>query len=256
MASDRLARAVRRQVSLGRLVPLGAPEDGAWLAERAAGPVLRRTAAAAVPDVRVDGVRLAPADADAAAAAVPVVPPPASAVPAGPLRIEAACAAGVERPLPECVREVRAALAWAARDRLGLDVTAVDVHVAALLLEVEEEEKEEEEAQVPETARVRGGGAVAGAVLAVPGVLGLSDAMRITDSPAGSASSDTPDAKAQPAGRLVRLQLVVAGDHRTLDVVRKARAVAAKAAADGAPGPVTVAALVTDVVDVAETGRP
>jgi hypothetical protein len=264
MASDRLSQAVRRHLSLGRLVPLGAPEDGAWLAERAAGRVLRRAAAAAVPDVRVDGVRLALADAGAAAAAVPVVPPPpaatpalpggpplASGLPAGPLRIEAACAAGVERPLPECVREVRAALAAAAREGLGLDVAAVDVHVAALLDEEEGPRAETVPERERETEMVRGGGAVADAVLAVPGVLGLSGALggpshavRIMDCP------DSPDSPSDEApGRVVRLQLVVAGERRTLDVVREARASAAKAAADGAPGPVTVSVLVTEVAD-------
>ncbi|MGC3004257.1 nucleopolyhedrovirus P10 family protein, partial [Streptomyces sp. G35A] len=34
--ADRWTRAVREQVGLGRLLPLGGPRDGAWIAERAA----------------------------------------------------------------------------------------------------------------------------------------------------------------------------------------------------------------------------
>lgn len=38
--ADRWTRAVREQLRLGRLLPLGGPGDGAWIAERAAREVL------------------------------------------------------------------------------------------------------------------------------------------------------------------------------------------------------------------------
>lgn len=57
-------QAVREQVGLGRLLPLGDAADGAWLAERAAAGVLRR-AAAAVRGARVTVLRVEPADRNA-----------------------------------------------------------------------------------------------------------------------------------------------------------------------------------------------
>jgi hypothetical protein len=261
MASDPLSQAVRRQLRLGRLLPLGAREDGAWLAERAAGRVLRRAVEGAVADVRLDGLRLALAPREEAQAAV--VPPPPSALPPGPLRIEAECAAGLERPLPECVREVRAVLAAAARDRIGLELAGIDVHVAGLL-EAPEGNGRTPRAEADEPlSLVRPGGrgavgdAVADAVLAVPGVLGLSGAL-------GGPSQalrvlGTLDAGPEPGahepgvpGRLVRLQLAVDAEHRTVAVAREARAAAAKAAQAGAPGPVAVAVLVAEVAERAE----
>lgn len=255
MAADPLLQAVRAHLALGRLVPLGATSDRAWLAERAAGSMMRRAVARARLDVRLDDVRLslatavragegaggAPADAPRRTAepGEPLAPPP-SALPPGPLRMAAACAVRVDRPLGETVRELRATLAVAARERVGLDVTEVDVHVAELL---------EDAAGASGTAggedgdtggRGEGGGdggrasgvvgPVAEAVLAVPGVVRLSGTL------AGWARS--------PVG-VVRLQLVVAPDRPTLAVVRQARAAAAAASRPAAT--VAVAALVTDV---------
>ncbi|WP_431045071.1 nucleopolyhedrovirus P10 family protein [Streptomyces sp. P1-3] len=130
MVADRLARAVREQLGLGRLLPLGGPGDGAWLTERAADRVLRR-AAAAVPDARLGALRIGLAEP--AAVTRPGVPPPPSALPPGRLRIEATCAAAAREPLPVVADALRRALAGAAKDRLGLLIEAVDVRVTALL---------------------------------------------------------------------------------------------------------------------------
>ncbi|AZM45346.1 hypothetical protein DMB38_05455 [Streptomyces sp. WAC 06738] len=54
-------QAVREQVGLGRLLPLGDAADGTWIAERAAACVLRR-AAAGLREARVTGLRVGPAD--------------------------------------------------------------------------------------------------------------------------------------------------------------------------------------------------
>lgn len=122
--------AVRARLGLGRLLPLGTAEDGAWLAERAAEPVLRR-AAGEVPGVVPGGIRTGLADPGAAG--TPVVPPPPAALPPGPLRIEADFAATAAVPLPELAELLRTALFAAARERLDLAVAVVDLRVTALL---------------------------------------------------------------------------------------------------------------------------
>ncbi|MEV1052849.1 hypothetical protein [Streptomyces sp. NPDC049887] len=122
--------AVRTRLGLGRLLPLGTAEDSAWLAERAAEPVLRR-AAGEVPGVVPGGIRTGLADPGAAGA--PAVPPPPAALPPGPLRIEADFAAAAAVPLPELAERLRTALFAAAREHLGLTVAVVDLRVTALL---------------------------------------------------------------------------------------------------------------------------
>ncbi|WP_344296169.1 hypothetical protein, partial [Streptomyces synnematoformans] len=57
MTAGSWERAVREQVGLGRLLPLGAAADGAWIAERAAASVLRH-AAAEVRGARVTALRV------------------------------------------------------------------------------------------------------------------------------------------------------------------------------------------------------
>jgi hypothetical protein len=71
---DRLTRTVREQVALGRLLPLGGPDDAAWIAERAAVRSLRRICAA-LPGVRLGSVAIVlggvPVDASATDTADP-----------------------------------------------------------------------------------------------------------------------------------------------------------------------------------------
>ncbi|MFG3305929.1 hypothetical protein [Streptomyces wuyuanensis] len=122
--------AVRARLGLGRLLPLGTAQDGAWLAERAAEPVLRR-AAEGVPGV-VPG-RIRTGLAGPGPAGTPAVPPPPAALPPGPLRIEAEFASATAAPLPELAERLRTALLTAAGEHLGLPVTVVDLRVTALL---------------------------------------------------------------------------------------------------------------------------
>ncbi|MEW1600574.1 hypothetical protein [Streptomyces sp. NPDC093808] len=131
MTADRWTRMVRQQVGLGRFLPLGGPRDGAWIAERAAGTALRRAAERDVPEVRLNGVRLGLADPDAASD--PAVPAPPSALPPGPLRLTAEFAATAAWPLPETASRLRTALAAAAAERIGLELTEVDLRVTELL---------------------------------------------------------------------------------------------------------------------------
>ncbi|MFE6779237.1 hypothetical protein [Streptomyces sp. NPDC057702] len=130
MVADALARAVRQQLGLGRLLPLGVARDGAWLTEHAATAVLR-AAAAGVPEVRVTALHvdlLAPQSA-----AEPTVPPPPTALPPGPLRVTGEFLAAADQPLPASAERLRAALHAAAVDGLGLVVGAVDLRVTGLL---------------------------------------------------------------------------------------------------------------------------
>ncbi|MFD5764098.1 nucleopolyhedrovirus P10 family protein, partial [Streptomyces sp. NPDC127044] len=112
MTADRWTQAVRRQLGLGRLLPLGHPRDGAWIAEEAADAFLRR-AAADVPAVRLGSLRIALADPELVYE--PVVPPPPSALPPGPLRIVAEFTAGADptapgvEPLPTTAARLREA---------------------------------------------------------------------------------------------------------------------------------------------------
>lgn len=201
-------RAVREQVGLGRLLPLGAADDGAWIAERAAAGALRR-AAADVRGARVTGLRVGlDGDAgDAGGGAGPGVgPAPVSALPYGELRISAECDAAVDRPMTATAEALREALLRGAEERLGLRVAAVDVHVAGLL-------------EGPQSA-ARPGPPEQGTDTGAPDVPGLLDIDTLPD------------------GDHAELRVVVDSAHRALDVVR-----AVRARADAA----TVTVLVTDI---------
>ncbi|MER5991232.1 hypothetical protein [Streptomyces viridosporus] len=239
MTADRWAQAVRQQVGLGRFLPLGGPRDGAWIAERAAESVLRHAMAREVPDVRLDGLRIALADPDRADE--PAVPPPPSALPPGALRLTAEFAATAAQPLPATASRLRTALADAAAERIGLSVAEVDLRVAELL--------EEEPSPVPPAApppepappAVGPGDSeadrVRAAVLAVPGVARLTGApdrpVRLTERAGGAALPH----------RHARVDLAVRRDHRALDVARAVRAAVSRALPDRP----TVAVLVTEV---------
>ncbi|MGW2422376.1 nucleopolyhedrovirus P10 family protein [Streptomyces sp. NPDC001709] len=239
MTADRWTQVVRHQVGLGRLLPLGGPRDGVWIAEGAARAVLERAAADGVPGVRLDTLRLTLADPDAVHE--PVVPAPPSALPPGELRLIADFAATGAEPLPAVASWLRLTLATAAAQRLGLVVTEVDLRVTDLL------EPEEPAPQVraprplpareptdPDEARA------AEAALSVPGVTaltgslgGLGRAVHVRERTAGTALPR----------RHVRVELATGGDHRAVDVARRVRT-AVRDALEDRP---TVAVLVTAV---------
>ncbi|MFE9406237.1 hypothetical protein ACFYNY_31530 [Streptomyces sp. NPDC006530] len=129
MTGDAWSAGVRRRLGMGRLLALGGPRDGVWISERAAVSVLGAVAAA-LPGLAVTSLRLAPADPEARAE--PSIPAPPSALPPVPLRISARLEALGDRPLPELTEGLRQALFDAADARLGLDVSDVDLQVAAL----------------------------------------------------------------------------------------------------------------------------
>lgn len=249
--AEELGRAVRRQLGLGRLLPLGTGEDSGWVAEESAVRVLR-AGAARVPGVRLDRLRIAPADPAAAwPEPAPVRPP--SALPPGPLLIEGEFAAAADGPLPERAALLRTALDRTAGARLGFAVAGIDLVVTGLLAEgagVPERSPapEPEPEAEPGAAGAPGGPAgldrlagtaaeVARAVLAVEGVSrlapvlgGSARAVRLDGAPApggGAGESGAAEEGAEPG---VLVQLAVAGEHQAREVVRRARAEAAIAA--------------------------
>ncbi|NBE56596.1 nucleopolyhedrovirus P10 family protein [Streptomyces sp. YC537] len=217
---------MREQLRYGRLLPLGAAADGAWITERAAAGLLR-AAGDGVTGVRVGTLRLALADPDAAGE--PAVPPPPSALPPGPLRIEAELAATGGRPLRSTAELVRTALATAAADRLGLVVAEVDLRVTELL---DADPSPEPQAPAERPAPPSDESATARAVRAVPGVAGL-DSVHEEHHPA------TPHALPAPH---VRVDLTVAPGHRALDVAGAVRTAVTGSARTDRP---TVSVVVT-----------
>ncbi|MFD0310677.1 nucleopolyhedrovirus P10 family protein [Streptomyces sp. NPDC127119] len=214
MTADRWTQAVRQQLGLGRLLPLGGPGDGAWITEAAAVAVLRR-AVRPVQGVRLGSLRLALADPDSASE--PAVPPPPSALPPGPLRIDAEFAALPTEPLPAAASRLRAALTATAVDALGLTVTEVDLRVTGLLEEGGGPPEPADSGPVPAAGPRPSPGTdesrVAAAALAVPAVTALPSKVRITE-----LHSDT----ALPR-RHVQVEIAVDTTARTLDTAAAVR---------------------------------
>ncbi|MER0426527.1 hypothetical protein [Streptomyces microflavus] len=245
--ADGWTAAVRQRLGLGRLLPLGGAVEGAWIAETAAASVLR---GASVPGavlgtlrigpatVAVDtAARAEPAGAAGAAGADPAVPPaPPSALPPGPLRIEAEFRAAGDRPLPDAAAALRAALVTAAAARLGLEVAEVDLRVTALLDDGAPDQVTAPPAGSPSAPVARAEGPAAVAAAAVPGVVSLTRVL-------GSAVHTAEDH--------IRIEVATAADDRALDVARSVRTAVSAATADRLP----VAVLVTDVVEAAGEAR-
>ncbi|BFP56122.1 hypothetical protein OH733_29990 [Streptomyces griseus] len=232
--ADGWTAAVRQRLGLGRLLPLGGPADGAWIAETAAASVLR--GAAASPGTVLGKLRIGPTEEAVAGggrggAPAPGAPPPPPTPPNGlppvALRIQAEFSATPDRPLPDTAAALRAALLTAAAARLGLEIAEVDLTVTALL-----EDGAPDQVTEPGTAAARVAepeDPVAAAAAGAPGVVSLTRAL-------GSPVHTDRDH--------VRVEVATAGDHRALDVARSVRT--AVAAATEARLPVSV--LVTDVV--------
>ncbi|MFJ9816529.1 nucleopolyhedrovirus P10 family protein [Streptomyces sp. NPDC101151] len=240
MTADRWAQGVRHQLGLGRLLPLGGPRDGTWIAEAAAVAVLRSAVAAGVPDVRLGTVRISLADPGDVRESV--VPPPPSALSPGPLRVTADFAAAAAEPLPATASRLRLALATAAAERLGLTVPEVDLRVTDLL-EAADTQADSVRAPQPPSARETTDpdeSRVVAAVLSVPGVT------RLTGSLGGLARAVHIEQRAGDASlphRHVRVEVAVGSDYRAVEVARKVRAAVRQACEDHP----TVAVLVTSV---------
>ncbi|WP_328316788.1 hypothetical protein [Streptomyces sp. NBC_00388] len=219
--NDGWAQAVRSRLGLGRLLPLGGAQDGAWIAEEAAVAVLRR-AAAGVPGTVLGRLRIAQAGSGASVPAA--VPAPPSALPPGPLRVEAEAEgiAGGEA-LPAAVERLRDRVFGACADELGLAVTEVDVRVTGLL----ETRPNPSVVVGPDRGAASVRGPEAEAAAAVPGVARLTGVL---------------GAAVQRTDSHIRVEFAVAAGRRALDVAGAVRAAVAAAGADR-----PVAALVTAV---------
>ncbi|MFE7751440.1 hypothetical protein [Streptomyces sp. NPDC057428] len=220
--ADGWTAAVRQRLGLGRLLPLGEPSDGSWIAERAAAAVLRDASSGSGAVLGV--LRIDSAHADDRPGPPPVPGPP-GALPHGPLRIEAGFSATAGRPLTDTADALREAMLTAAARRLGLVVDEVDLRVTDLL--------EQEPGPAPRTAvdlhAAQAEGAAGAAAAGVPGVVSLT---RVLGAPV------------QTGAGHVRVELATAGEYRALDVARGVRGAVATAV-EGDP---TVAVLVTAVV--------
>lgn len=204
-AAGTWAAAVRARPGPGRLLPLGTAADGAWLAESAAEPVLRRTAQE-VRGVAPGRIRIAPADPDSAGASA--FPPPPAAVPPGPLRIDAECEAAAVEPLPALAERLRTALFAAAVERLGLPVTVIDLRVTGLLDAVPEFGGASASSEASGARAVQPQDEIGRAAAAVPGVAHLTDALgrpvRIDESSARVACATSPGHRPVDVARAVR----------------------------------------------------
>ena len=237
MTADRWTQTVRHQLGLGRLLPLGGAHEGAWISEEAAEAVLRR-AVRDLRGVRLDRARISLADPEDVHD--PVVPPPPSALPPGPLRVTAEFEATPAQPLPVTAERLRTALAGAAAQLLGLELGEVDLRVTALV----DEDAEPSPVRQPEPPRAVEAGPgdealAAGAALSVPGVYRLTG---LLGRPVHIGDRETGDGSLPR--RHVRVELAVSADRRALDVAREVRAAVGAVLADRP----TVAVLVTGVV--------
>ncbi|MEU7580776.1 nucleopolyhedrovirus P10 family protein [Streptomyces sp. NPDC041068] len=240
MTGEGWTQAVRRQLGLGRVLPLGGAGDGTWVTESAADTALRH-AVRQLTGVRLGTVRIALADPEGMYVAA--VPAPPSALPPGPLRITAGFEAATTEPLPAAADRLRAALVGAAV-RLGLVVDDVDLRVTALLDEgealkdVHPGESRTQEAEAAETPEGDDDEArAARAALSVPGVTRLTGvlgrAVHIERHPA----TDTLPR------RHARVELAADRGHRTLDVALAVRAAVGDALRDHPSVAVLVTAL-------------
>lgn len=245
-------QAVRRQLDLGRLLPLGGPDDGTWITEQAAVRALGRTAAG-VPGVWLESLRIGPASLGPVSE--PSVRPPASALPPGPLRIEAAFTAFMGQPLPRTAEQLRSALLNVAAERLGLATESVDLCVTDLHegpeRGVRPQTAENAMGPQPEAAAARSSlpmtgtgptrgpfGELANVAAAVPGVARLTAVLG--SRPVKVEQHD------QPPGRHIEVQLAVAPGYHPLEVARAVRAAVADAATSDTSGPVTAAVLIAE----------
>ncbi|GAA3739045.1 hypothetical protein [Streptomyces tremellae] len=227
---------VRRRLGLGRLLPLGSAEDGAWLAERAAAGALRAAGERAMAGAAVLGrLRVGPAEPGASGEEAtddePGPPPPPSALPPGPLAVEAEFEAGRDEPLPAVAQRLREALSTCAHEALGLRVTRVDLRVTALRDGDEGDDKGTDTA--PGTAAAEKPDPVdPDEVPGVTDVPGVARPTRVL----GRAVTESPEGD-------LRVELATAAGHRPLDVARAVR----MALAAQRPGTRSVAVVVTEV---------
>ncbi|RDG38365.1 Asp23/Gls24 family envelope stress response protein [Streptomyces corynorhini] len=127
--TGRVMDMVRLELRPGRSLPLGAPEDDAWIVEAAAARAFR-AAAESLPSVRAGSCRIAPLDPAVARRGGGAAGGPADR---GPVQVRLEVVAGLQWPLPELAESVRARVAEAAEDAIGIDVARIDVLIVDVL---------------------------------------------------------------------------------------------------------------------------
>ncbi|WP_107485908.1 Asp23/Gls24 family envelope stress response protein [Streptomyces marincola] len=110
---------VRLELRPGRTLPLGEPDEDAWIVEAAAAKTFR-AAAESLPGVRAGSCRVTPGDPRAAGRGAAVL-----------VRLEVA--AGPDWTVPRLADAVRERVARAAREAIGLAVSAIDIVVVDIL---------------------------------------------------------------------------------------------------------------------------
>ncbi|GAA3862816.1 hypothetical protein [Streptomyces sedi] len=119
--TTRVMEIVRLELRPGRTLPLGEPNEDAWIVEAAVARVFR-DAVEELGGVRVGSCRIAPLGAHSSG----------QGPPRGPVAVRIEMVAGLRWTVPELAEAVRARLAVAADEELGLEVRTVDVHVLDL----------------------------------------------------------------------------------------------------------------------------
>ncbi|MFI9296908.1 hypothetical protein [Streptomyces gardneri] len=252
MKTAALMESVRGRLGVGRLLPLGGPDDGTWITEQAAVRALWRKVAG-VPGVRLESMRIGPVPDEPVLASA--VRPPGGALPPGPLRIEAAFTGSVTLPVPQTAEQLRATLFKAADEELGLSAVTVDLRVTDLHEDAEadggpqtaenvttppsQEEPTRSSTPATETAPLPGPiGELADAAAAVPGVARLT--APLGGHPVRVTHQDDPPA------RHIQVQLAVAPGRHPLEVARAVRDAVTVAATNDVRVPTTAAILITE----------
>ncbi|UED83852.1 Asp23/Gls24 family envelope stress response protein [Streptomyces profundus] len=117
----RVMEIVRLELRPGRTLPLGEPNEDAWIVEAAVSRVFR-SAVEELDGVRAGSCRIAPISR------VPVGEGP----PRGPVAVRIEVVAALSWSVPVLAEAIRRRLAVAADEELGLDVRTIDVHVLDL----------------------------------------------------------------------------------------------------------------------------
>ncbi|MDT0444241.1 Asp23/Gls24 family envelope stress response protein [Streptomyces johnsoniae] len=110
---------VRLELRPGRSLPLGEPDEDAWIVEAAAAKTFR-AAAESLPGVRAGSCRIEPLGAG-------------SGTSRGPVRVRLAVTAELTWTVPRLADAVRERVARAALEAIGLDVRAIDIAVVDLV---------------------------------------------------------------------------------------------------------------------------
>jgi hypothetical protein len=250
--TEALMQSVSGRLGLGRLLPLGGPDDGTWITEQAAVRALCRKAAG-VPGVRLESMRIGPVPHEPVLE--PAVRPPAGALPPGPLRIEAAFTGSVTLPVPQAAEQLRTTLLKAADEELGLSTVTVDLRVTDLhegpeadggpqiaenvMTPPSQEAPTRSSASATETEPLRGPtGELADVAAAVQGVARLT--APLGGHPVRVTYQDDPPA------RHIQVQLAVVPGRHPLEVARAVRDAVTVAATSDVRVPTTAAVLITE----------